>query len=200
MARPPESTFAEGAVSVLLSASSHETSPYNAQGSIFIVPPGRGIRKEALLAHASAALRIVPSPPSTMKTSSFCPAASEKKRSISVALPHQAFGSTMPVRLRIRSIFSSDSKSQPPLEVLITAPTFNSVKGSALGTNHVCVAGKVLVARLKMVSLLDARSARLARFLPSGLSPFSSAFLRTRSNCFSRLLRSSSASFSRSIS
>ena len=45
-----------------------------------------------------------------------------------------------------RSIFSSDSISHTLLEVLITTPTFNSVKGSALGTSHVRVAGKVLVA------------------------------------------------------
>src|SRR5678815_392219 len=71
---------------------------------------------------------MVPSPPSTMSTSSFCRAASANERSISLASPHQTFGSTMPARVRILKIFCSDSESQPPLEVLIMAPTFNSDK------------------------------------------------------------------------
>jgi hypothetical protein len=52
-------------------------------------------------------------------------------------------GLKMPARVRILSIFGSDSKSQPPLEALIIAPTFNSDKRMSLGTNHDCVEGKV---------------------------------------------------------
>src|SRR5213082_3021293 len=43
-------------------------------------------------------------------------------------------------------------------------------------------------------------SARLARLLPPESFPFTSAFLRTCSNCCLRVVRSSSESFSRSIS
>ena len=89
--------------------------------------------------------------------------------------------------MRVRSIFSSDSKSHPPLEVLITAPTFNSVKGSALGTNHVCVAGKVLVARPKMFSPLDARTARFARLLPSGIVSIQLCFLANSLELFLKI-------------
>src|ERR1044071_6211466 len=79
---------------------------------------------------------MVPSPPSTISTSSFCPAASAKNRSISFASPHHTFGPTTPAPVRILSIFCSDSKSQPPLEVLIMTPTLNSGKRMSLGTNH----------------------------------------------------------------
>src|SRR4030095_11839318 len=92
---------------------------------------------------------MVPSPPSTISTSSFCPAASPNERSISLASPHQIFGSTMPARVRILKSFCSDSEAQLPLEVLIMAPTFNSDKRRSLGTNHLCA----LVARLTPLAL-----------------------------------------------
>ena len=133
--RPPEITFAEGAASVFLSASSHDTSPYNARGSIFIVPPGSGMIYWPSSVHLSAAVRMVPSPPTTTSTCSFCLNASANDRSIWSALPHHIVGSTMPAALKILSIFSSDSKSQPPLEVLIMAPTLNSDKWT--GSNFI---------------------------------------------------------------
>src|SRR6266480_4254564 len=118
---------------------------------------------------------MVPSPPSTISTSSFCPAASANERSISFASPHHTFGSTMPARLRILSIFCSDSKSQPPLEMLIMAPTFNSYKRISLGTNHVCM-GQVLVARLITFApgraLSAVRSARAASIVSVSLCFF----------------------------
>src|SRR6476619_3866738 len=91
---------------------------------------------------------MVPSPPSTIRTSRFCPVASAKERSISFASPHQTFGSTMPARVRILKIFCSDSESKPPLEVLIMTPTFDSDKRMSLGTNHV----RALVVRLTSVT------------------------------------------------
>jgi hypothetical protein len=176
MARPPESTFADGAVSVFLSASSHDTSPYNPRGSIFIVPPGRAIRYDEVSVHASAALRMVPSPPRTMKISSFSPAASAKNRSISFPSPHHVLGLTMPARLRILSILGSDSKSQPPLEALIIAPVFSSDKRMSLGTNHDCV-DEGLVRRLNAFGLRCAhstvRSALTARIVSLLLCFFS---------------------------
>ena len=144
--RPPESTLAEGAASVFLSASSHDTSPYNARESILSVPPGSGMRYGPSSVHPSAAVRMVPSPPSTTSTSSFCPAASAKNGAIWSALPHHILGSTMPAPLKVLSIFCSDSKSQPPLEVLIMAPTFNSEKRMAL-IPYSNIAGRIFYRR-----------------------------------------------------
>ena len=58
--------------------------------------------------------------------------------------------------------------------------------------DHACIVSMVTTERV-----LDGSSWAQDR---SELFPFRSAFLRTRSNCFSRLARSSSASFSRSTS
>jgi hypothetical protein len=102
-----------------------------------------------------------------------------------------------PARVRILNIFCSDSESPPPLEVLIIAPTFDSDKRMSLGT---------MACRAKLdgppkcpCPWTRARHG-FARRIPPALFPFRSAFSRTRSNCFSRLVRSSSASFSRSMS
>src|SRR5512132_3285568 len=162
--RPPESIFVEGAVSVFLSVSSQATSPYNARGSIFIVPPGSGIRYDPFSAHASAAVRMVPSPPSTIRTSRFCPVASISDRVISSAESHQTLGSTMPARWRIQNIFCSDSESKPPLEVLIMTPIFNSDRRMALGINHLCDGGQSFVGRSKSpCPPLDVRLGRFAQ-------------------------------------
>src|SRR6266705_1598971 len=134
--RPPERTFVTGSASVFLSAFSHETSPYNARGSIFIVPPGSGRRYMPLLLHASAAVRMVPSPPSTMSTSSFCTAASANDRSIWSASPHQVLHSVTPALPRTLSNFASDPESQPPLEMLIMTPKLNSEGRMAVDAIH----------------------------------------------------------------
>src|SRR5260370_39286058 len=106
---------------------------------------------------------MVPSPPSTISTSSLCPAVSANQRFISFASPHQTFGSTMPARVRILKIFCSDSESQPPLEVLIMAPTFNSDKRMSLGTNHVCDGRQSFGGKPKSPLPLYVRSERFAQ-------------------------------------
>jgi len=93
---------------------------------MFIVPPGSGRRYVPVPVHASAAVRIVPSPPSTTSSRSLWVAASAKDRSTWSACPHQVFQLVTPARLRMPSISASDPESQPPLEVLIIAPTFSS--------------------------------------------------------------------------
>ena len=74
--------------------------------------------------HASAAVRMVPSPPSTTSTSGLCVAASANARAIWSDSPHHVLQLVTPAPLRMSSISASDSESQPPLEVLIMAPTF----------------------------------------------------------------------------
>jgi len=106
---------------------------------------------------------MVPSPASTISTSSFCRVASANDRSISFASLHQTFGSTTPACVRILKIFCSDSESQPPLEVLIMAPTFNSDKRMSLGTNHVCVLGARLSPLTFGLAPTAVRSRRAAR-------------------------------------
>ena len=66
--------------------------------------------------------------------------------------------------------------SQPPLEVLIMTPTFNSDKRMAFGTNHMCVAGEFLWRSVERSLPLDARSAQFARPMPLGLFPFALLF------------------------
>ena len=81
----------------------------------------------------------------------------------------------MPARVKALKIFRSDSESQPPLEVLIMAPTFSSDNRMSLGTNHVCA----LLAPLNLFALgrgLSAvRSARAARIVSVPLCFFADA-------------------------
>jgi hypothetical protein len=98
--------------------------------------PGSGRRYRPSTAHASAALRMVPSPPSTINTSSFSPAASANEGSILSAPPLHILGSAMPAPLSSASIFASDSESHPPLDVLIMTPTLYSDK--RIEFNSIC--------------------------------------------------------------
>ncbi len=91
--RPPERTFTDGAVSVFLSASSHDTSPYNAREHIHR-PPGK---RDKIGPFFGACLCSCPNAdvtPRTISTSSFCSAASANDDSMWSAPPHHILGST----------------------------------------------------------------------------------------------------------
>ena len=76
--------------------------------------------------HALAAVRMVPSPPSTTSISGLCFAASANAGAIWSDSPHHVLQLVTPATLRMSTISNSDSESQPPLEVLIMDPTFIS--------------------------------------------------------------------------
>ena len=68
----------------------------------------------------------VPSPPSTTSMLGLCAAASANARSIWSDPPHHVLQLVTPALLRMSSISASDWESQPPLDVLIMAPTFSA--------------------------------------------------------------------------
>jgi hypothetical protein len=69
---------------------------------------------------------MVPSPASTASTLGLYAAASANARSILSDSPDQISQLVTPASLRISSISASESALQPPLEVLIIAPTLSA--------------------------------------------------------------------------
>src|SRR5690606_38004964 len=99
--------------------------------------PGNGISSGPLAAsQASAAARMVPSPPTTISRSSRWVAASARAPSTPSPPPHQTLVGATPSEFRIAARSASASTSQLPLEVLRRAPIRSPVRSTRSPSAH----------------------------------------------------------------